>query len=109
MQFFKSDDKKETILFVNKKNIDDKTAREILKFTSSKKRVGLDMSKVETIQSENFISYLNENKFKLFNLKSELLAYLSLIFNGGFLKTYVLKEDFSQNKRELIMRHFFVD
>ena len=109
MCLYKENGKKEIVFMVNNSIIYDNIVHEIIKHSSSKKRIGLDMSKVESIQSKKFMKYLKENKFELFNLKNELLAYLSLVFDGGFLKTFTNKQDFIENKREFLIRHFLVD
>ena len=66
------------------------------------------MKNVQTIKSKKFIISLLENKFKLFNLKNEILTYLSIILKDGYLKSYINKNDFIKNKRELIKRRFLV-
>jgi hypothetical protein len=66
------------------------------------------MVNVKTIKSQLFIKCLIENKFKLFNIQSETLAYLSLVLKDCFLKTHLNYQDFSENKREFIKRHFLV-
>ena len=65
------------------------------------------MSQVENVNSPVLVNYLLNNKIKLFNLKSEVLAYFALILKDGFLKSYINYSDFSQDKRELIKRHFY--
>ena len=108
MQFFKTIYKKEIVFVINEKIIDDSLACQIISQIPSKKRIGLDMSQVENVNSPVLVNYLLNNKIKLFNLKSEVLAYLALILKDGFLKSYINYSDFSQNKRELIKRHFLV-
>ena len=66
------------------------------------------MSKVQNINSPILIEYLLNNKIKLFNLQSELIAYFALILKDGFLKTYMNFSDFKDNKRELIKRRFLI-
>ena len=107
--FSKTTNQKEVVLVLDKEIIDNELTEEIISHNIPKKRLGIDMSCVKTIKSNSFIKYLLENKFKLFNIQSEVLAYLSLVLGGGFLKSYVTQSDFSQNKRELIRRHFLVD
>lgn len=109
MDFYKTTDKKEVVLVLDKEVIDNDFVKEILSQIDPNKRLGLDMSHVKTIKSFNFIKHLINDKFRLFNIQSEVLAYLSLVLGGGFLKSYVNQSDFSQNKRELIRRHFLVD
>ena len=108
MQFFKTIHKKEIVFVINEKFIDDTLACQIISQIPSKKRTGLDMGQVESVNSPILINYLLENKIKLFNLKSEVLAYFALVLKDGFLKSYINYSDFSQNKRELIKRHFLV-
>ncbi len=66
------------------------------------------MSRVQSINSPILINQLLANKIKLFNPTSEVLAYLSIILKDGFLKSYINYSDFSENKRELIKRHFLI-
>ena len=108
MRFFKTIYKKEIVFVINEKIIDDSLACQIISQIPSKKRIGLDMSQVENVNSAILIDCLLKNKIKLFNLKSEVLAYFALILKDGFLKSYINYSDFSQNKRELIKRHFLV-
>jgi len=108
MYNFKTINKKEIVFVIDDKKIDDNLACQIIKFIHPKKRVGLDMSKVENIDSPILIEYLLKNKIKLFNLQSEVLAYFALIFKDGFLKSYINYSDFKNNKRELIKRNFLV-
>ena len=72
------------------------------------KKIGLDMSMVQNIDSPLLIKYLLQNKIKLFNLQSEVLTYLSIILKDGFLKSFINYSDFKENKRELIKRKFLV-
>lgn len=108
MQFFKTNFKNEIVFIINNKIIDDNLACEIINQIPPKKRVGLDLSKVQNIKSQILIKYLLNNKIKLFNPQSEVLAYLALILKDGFLKTYINYFDFKDDKRELIKRHFLV-
>ena len=100
--------KKEIVLIVDEASIDDVLTAKILKFSSSFKRIGLDMKNVKTISSEKFISSLLENKIRLFNLQSEVLAYLAIVLKDGFLKSHISINDFHENKRELVKRSFLV-
>ncbi len=109
MDFYKTTDNKEVVLVLDKEIIDNDFVDEIISQIDPKRRLGLDMSRVKTIKSFAFIKHLLNDKFRLFNIQSEVLAYLSLVLGGGFLKSYVNQSDFSQNKRELIRRHFLVD
>ena len=108
MRFFKTIYKNEIVYIINQKLVDDALLSEIIESMPNKKRIALDMSKVHSIQSKILINYLLNNKIKLFNLQSEVLAYLALILKDGFLKSYINYQDFSENKRELIKRHLFV-
>ena len=108
MQFFKTIYKKEIVFIINKKNVDDDLVCQIISQIPSKKRVGIDMSQVDNVNSPILIKYLLKDKIKLFNLKSEVLSYFALILKDGFLKSYINFSDFSLDKRELIKRHFFV-
>lgn len=99
---------KEIILFVENSIIDDKVAEEILVLCKQNKRVAIDMINVKTINSRLFVNSLIENKFKLFNSQNEILVYLALILKDGFLKTHLNYQDFKENKREFIKRHFLV-
>ena len=108
MSFLKAIHKKEIVFIINQKTVDDVLVKKIIETTSSNKKIGLDMQNVETINSSLLIEYLIQNKIKLFNPKSEILAYLSLVLKDGFLKSYINFSDFSNNKRELIKRHFLI-
>ncbi len=108
MNFVETIQNKEIVLIINKKIIDDKFCNKILNKIQNNKKVGLDMKKVQNICSKKFILCLLENKFKLFNLQSEVLAYLAIILKDGFLKSHISYEDFNKNKRELVKRHFVV-
>ena len=100
--------KKEIVLIVDEISIDDVLVDRILNFSSSFRKIGLDMKNVKTISSEKFISSLLKNKFRLFNLQSEVLAYLAIVLKDGFLKSHINKIDFHENKRELVKRSFLV-
>ena len=108
MQFFKTIYKKEIVFIINEKVIDDNLAHEIISQIPPKKRVGLDLSNVQNIQSPLLIEYLLNNKIKLFNLQSEVLTYFALILKDGFLRSYMSYSDFKNKKRELVKRHFLV-
>jgi hypothetical protein len=99
--------KNKTIIFIKDKIINDCTVSDILKDFKNK-NLGLDMSCVDSINSKLFIENLLSNKFKLFNLKSETLAFLSLILQDSSLKSYINKTDFIDEKRELVRRKFFI-
>ena len=108
MRFFKAIYKNEIVFIINDKKVDDELACQIISQISFKKKIGLDMGQVLSVDSPILIEYLLKNKIKLFNLKSEVLAYFALILKDGFLKSYINYSDFSQDKRELIKRHFLV-
>ncbi len=108
MTLLKSSNTNKNILIINSEIIDDALTCRILKIIKNRKKIGLDMKNVQTIKSKKFIISLLENKFKLFNLKNEILTYLSIILKDGYLKSYINKNDFIKNKRELIKRRFLV-
>lgn len=108
MRFNQTIYKKEVVFLINENFVDDMLALEIIKNIPSNKKIGLDMSNVQNVDSPILIKYLLENKIKLFNLQSEVLTYFSLILKDGFLKSFINYSDFSQNKRELIKRRFLV-
>lgn len=97
--------KNKSIIYISKKVIDDEITNKILS-VSKHKNIKINMKNVETINSKIFIEKLLSNKFKLFNLKNEILIYLSLILKDGFLKAYMSEWDCRENKRELIRRNF---
>jgi len=99
--------KSKTVIFIENRIIDDDITFNILNSFKNKK-LGLDMSNVESINSKLFIKSLLSDKFKLFNLQNETLTYLSLILKEGALKSYINKSDFMEEKRELIRRKFFI-
>jgi len=104
MNYLKNIQDGKIILTIKTKVVDDFLVGDILKNLKPKKRTGLNMKHVETINSQLFIDCLLSNKFKLFNLKDEVLLYLSFILKDGFLKSYMNIEDFKSDKRELIRR-----
>lgn len=108
MQFFRTIYKNEIVFVINQDVVDDILMHEILKNIPKNKKIGLDMNKVQSIDSPALIKQLLENKIKLFNPTSEVLTYLSIILKDGFLKSYINYSDFSENKRELIKRRFLV-
>ena len=99
--------KNKTVIFIENRIIDDNITKYILN-SSKNKKLGLDMSNVESINSKLFIKSLLSDKFKLFNLQNEILTYLSLVLKGGDLKSYINKTDFMEEKRGLIRRKFFI-
>ena len=93
---------------INKNFVDDILMQKIIENIDENKLNGIDMKNVLNINSPLLIKILLENKIKLFNLQSEVLAYLALTLKDGFLKSYVNYSDFANNKRELIKRRFLV-
>ena len=108
MRFLKTIYKNEIVFIINEKVFDDDLACQILSQASSTKKIGLDINKVENMNSPILIKNLLNNKIKLLNPKSEILAYLALILKDGFLKSYINYSDFKYNKRELIKRNFLI-
>jgi len=108
MPFFKTVYKDKIVFIINDEIIDDSLIKKIIKQSHAGKKTGLDMSNVQKVNSPLLIECLLQNKIKLFNLKSELLTYFAIILKDGFLKSYINCADFSENKRELIKRHFLV-
>lgn len=108
MDFSKEIFKDEVIYYINSEIIDEKLTDEIISAINPKLKTGLDMTNVSSITSRKFIKYLSEDKFKLFNIKSELLSFVSIVLKDNFLKTYMNKSDFIYDKRELIKRKFYV-
>lgn len=108
MRFSKTIYENEIVFIIGDKKVDDFLACQIISQIPPKKKAGLDMSKVENVDSPILIDYLLKNKIKLFNLKSEVLAYFSIILKSGFLKSYINFSDFKNNKRELIKRNFLI-
>ncbi len=104
MEIYKLIYKKEIILTILNEVIDDALSLEIIKNIEQNKRVGLDMKRVKTIKSKKFINCLLNNRFSLFNLNNEVMCYLIIILKNGFLKSFLNKHDFLNNKRELIKR-----
>lgn len=98
----------EIVFFVNKEIIDDSVVEKIISNSNKNKKIAIDLKKVKTIKSNFFIDCLIKNKFKLFNLESEVLTYLSLTLESGFLKSYLNYEDFHLNRREFVKRRFVV-
>lgn len=100
--------KNEIVFIIDKKIINDKYTKKIIKRIKPDTKTGLDMKKVKTLNSALFIKCLIEDKFKLYNLNSEILTYLSIVLKDGKLKSYINFKDFIEDKRELIRRRFFV-
>lgn len=102
--FSKTINKKDVVFCINDSILSDETIQEILSCNLSGKRAVLDMKKVDSINSKLFLDCLKNKKFKLFNLNTELLVYLSLVFKNGFLHSFMNYADFSLDKRELFKR-----
>lgn len=108
MTDFKTIIQKEIVFIIERETIDDNLACKIISKIPPKSRIGLDMGKVQNINSPILIEYMLNNKIKLFNLQSEVLAYFALILKDGFLKSYINRSDFKNDKRELVKRHFWL-
>lgn len=101
--------KDEIVFLLHKDYINDTLTKEILEHAQSEnRRIALDLTYVKGIKSPLFIQALINNQFKLFNLNSEVLAYLAIVLKDGFLKTYMNFDDFKTDKRELIKRKFLI-
>ena len=100
---------KDKIVFnIEQALVDDVLAQKIIENIDENKLNGIDMQNVSSINSPLFIKFLLENKIKLFNLQSEVLAYLAITLKDGALRSYINFSDFLNNKRELIKRRFLV-
>lgn len=99
---------KSNIFTIETEVINDSVVEELLTLKIKNKVLGLDMKNVVSIKSQKFVDYLLNNKVKLINLDSGVLAYLAIVIKDGFLRTYVSFNDFKENKRELIKRHFLI-
>ena len=108
MDFYKTIYKHEIVFTINEKTINDSLVEKIISETKQNQKIGIDMKNVESVNSQLFTDYLLQNKFRLFNPKSEILVYLAIILKDGFLKSHINYKDFSQNKRELIRRKFII-
>ena len=108
MGFYKKEYENEIVFVINNKTVDDNIVTDIFCHIDCDKKIGFDLKNVENINSPLFIKKLLQGDFKLFNLKSEVLAYLALILKDGFLKSHINYFDFKENKRELIRRKLFV-
>jgi len=108
MRFDKTIYKNEVVFVINESFVDDILACEIIKDIPKNKKIGIDMRNVQSVNSSILIELLLNNKIKLFNLQSELLSYFSIILKDGFLKSFINYSDFSENKRELVKRHFLI-
>lgn len=109
MNFFDIKKKKnKTIFSINCEIIDENFMTIFNHAAESFSNVGVDMKNVKTVKSKKFIELLASNKFKLFNLQNEILIYLLLIMDNGFLKSYLNESDFHLDKREFVKRRFLV-
>ena len=108
MNFHKIINKNEIIFTINNNVVDDSVCDSIISELLENKRAGIDMRHVDKIEGKKFARYLLENKYKLFNIKNEVLTYLAIILKDGLLKSFMNREDFDENKRELIKRRFSV-
>ena len=95
-----------TIFQINCETIDDNFMTVLNSKINLFSNIGLDMKNVKSINSKKFIESILNNKFKLFNLKNEVLIYLSLVIKNGYLKAFLNEQDFKENKREFIKRNF---
>jgi len=108
MGFLKQFVDNEIVYIINDDVIEDSLVRKIMHDIKSKYKIGLDMKNVKSLCSSLFIKYLNDNKYKLYNLQNEVLLYLSITLKNGNLKSHMNFKDFKYNKRELIRRRFIV-
>ena len=108
MGFYKTENENEIIIVVENDAIDDDFVNSLFCTLNCAKKVGLDMRNVKAVKSRVFVEKLLDGKFRLYNLESEILAYLSIVLKDGFLKSYMSYSDFKENKRELIRRKLFV-
>lgn len=108
MGFSKQFTENEIVFIINDKILNDSLVKKIVKNIKPNFKIGLDMKNVVTLNSALFVKYLNCEKYKLYNLKSEVITYLSLILKNGKLHSYMNFNDFKNNKRELIRRRFIV-
>lgn len=108
MGFLKQNKENEIVFVVNNETIKDSLVKEILKNINPEYKIGIDMKSVSNINSTLFIKCLNENKFKLYNIKNEVLTCLSIILKDGKLRSYMNYEDFKYDKRELVRRRFSI-
>ena len=108
MGFLKQYGESEIVYIIDDEVINDSLIKKIIDDIEPKYKIGIDMSHVKALSSSLFIKYLNDNKYKLYNLQNEVLTYLSLIMKDGKLKSYMNFKDFKNNKRELMRRRFIV-
>ncbi len=108
MGFLKQFSDSEIVYIIDDEVIKDSLIRKIVHDIEPNYKIGLDMKNVKSLSSSLFIKYLNNNKYKLYNLQSEILAYLSIVIKDGKLKSYMNFKDFKYNKRELVRRKFII-
>ena len=108
MKFHKKINKNEIIFTIENDVINDFLCKTIVSELPENKKAGIDMRHVKKIEGKYFTKYLLENKYKLFNIKNEVLTYLAIILKDGLLKSFMSREDFDNNKRELVRRRFTV-
>ncbi|MBR2068171.1 MAG: hypothetical protein IJ877_00275 [Candidatus Gastranaerophilales bacterium] len=108
MSFLRQFAKSEIVFIINDKIIKDSLVKKIISNIKPGYKIGLDMKNVKSLNSALFLKCLNNNVFKLYNLNSELLTYLSIVIKDGKLKSYMDFQDFKENKRELIRRRFLI-
>ena len=106
MGFLKQFIDNEIVYIINDDIIRDSLVKEIIKDIKPNYKIGLDMRNVKSLCSSLFVKCLNNNKYKLYNLQSEVLLYLSITLKNGNLKSHMNFKDFKYNKRELIRRRF---
>lgn len=108
MKFNKKITHNEMIFIINEGVVDDNICTSIVSEILPRKKTGIDMRHVYKIEGNDFIKYLLQNKYKLFNLRNEVLTYLAIVLKDGLLKSFMNIDDFCENKRELIKRKFLV-
>ena len=101
-------DKENLIFILNSATIDDSYFDAISNNFIRNKNIAFDMKQVRSITSKKFIKALLNKEIKLFNLKNEILVYLSIIIKNGPLNSYLCKKDFKVNKHEFIKRNFLI-
>lgn len=108
MGFLKQFTKDEIVFIIDDEIIDNSLVRKIISNIKPNCKIGLDMRNVKALKSSLFIKYLNKEKYSLYNLRNEVMTYLSLIIKNGRLKSFMNYKDFKENKRELIRRRFII-
>ncbi len=108
MGFLKQFAKDEIVFVINDEIIDNSLVKKIIENIEPNYKIGLDMKNVKALRSPLFIEYLNKEKYKLYNLRNEIMTYLSLIIKNGRLRSFMNYKDFNENKRELVRRRFII-